>query len=111
MLVDFTLDEQERCVQGHFPDSPLVPGAWLLAKIDLCLRAHLPERRVAGFSKVKFIAPLLPGMAAQLEADLSAIADQPASQDQSQIQSQTAAIKVRIRNGEQLILEARAQLI
>lgn len=107
MLVDFTLDEQERCVQGHFPGTPLVPGAWLLAKIDLCLRAHLPEWRVAGFSKVKFIAPLVPGMAAQLEADLSAIADQPTSQHQSQI----AAIKVRIRSGEQLILEARAQLV
>jgi len=109
MLVDFTLDEQERCVQGHFPGAPLAPGAWLLAKIDLCLRAHLPQRRVAGFSKVKFIAPLVPGMAAQLEADLPAIVDQSAFQDQSQ--TQTAAIKVRIRSGEQLILEARAQLV
>jgi hypothetical protein len=48
-------------------------------------------------------------MAAQLEADLPAIVDQSAFQDQSQ--TQTAAIKVRIRSGEQLILEARAQLV
>ncbi|MEN0038975.1 MAG: hypothetical protein AAGC78_17990 [Cellvibrio sp.] len=102
MLVDFTVNEQERCVQGHFPGAPLVPGAWLLAKIDLCLRAQLPERRVAGFSKVKFVAPLLPGMAAQLHGDLDAIDAENTA---------PTSIKLQIRSGDQLILEAKAQLI
>lgn len=102
MLVDFTVNEQERCVQGHFPGAPLVPGAWLLAKIDLCLRAQLPERRVAGFSKVKFVAPLLPGMAAQLHGDL-AVAEAE--------NTAPTSIKLQIRSGDQLILEAKAQLI
>lgn len=101
MLVDFTLNEQEPCLQGHFPGAPLVPGAWLLTKIDLCLRAHVPHLRLAGFSKVKFIAPLTPGMAAQLHANLTQITED----------LQPASVKVQIRSGEQLILEARAQLL
>lgn len=101
MLEDFTLDEQEPCVQGHFPGAPLVPGAWLLAKIDLCLRTHLPHRRLTGFSKVKFIAPLTPGMETQLHADLTQITED----------LQPTSIKVQLRSGSQLILEARAQLL
>lgn len=104
MLVDFTVDEQEHCVQGHFPGAPLVPGAWLLAKIDLCLRAQIPQRRVAGFTKVKFVAPLLPGMAAQLHGDIAAI-------DAASTTTEPANIKLQIRSGDQLILEAKAQLI
>src|SRR4051794_14980776 len=102
MLVDFTVDEQERCVQGHFPGAPLVPGAWLLAKIDLYLRAQLPDRRVAGFTKVKFVAPLLPGMAAQLHGNLAAIDTENTA---------PTSIKLQIRSGDQLILEAKAQLL
>jgi 3-hydroxyacyl-[acyl-carrier-protein] dehydratase len=103
MLVDFTLAEQAPCVQGHFPDAPVVPGAWLLAKIDLCLRAHLPTRRLAGFTKVKFVAPLLPDMAAQLDIDIAQAELAPASEP--------VLVKVLIRSGDQLIVEARARLL
>lgn len=102
MLVDFTLDEQERCVQGHFPGAPLVPGAWLLAKIDLCLREHLPHHRLTGFSKVKFVAPLYPGIAAQLQADIAI--------PEGSTALPTARITLRILADGQLILEARALL-
>lgn len=69
MVVDFELGEQDPCVQGHFPSAPVVPGAWLLAKMDLCFRAAFPEHRICGFSKVKFPAPLVPGELAQLRCD------------------------------------------
>jgi 3-hydroxymyristoyl/3-hydroxydecanoyl-(acyl carrier protein) dehydratase len=101
MLVDFTVGEQEPCVQGHFPGAPLVPGAWLLAKIDLCLRTQLPQYRVAGFTKVKFVAPLLPGMAAQLQGDLSQIAENTGP----------ASVKLQIHSGGQLVIEAKARLV
>lgn len=103
MLVDFTVGEQARCVQGHFPGASVVPGAWLLAKIDLCLRAHLPKRRLAGFTKVKFIAPLLPDMAAQLDIDIAHIELAPATEP--------VLVKVLLRSGDQLIVEARARLV
>lgn len=69
MVVDFQLGEQDSCVQGHFPGAPVVPGAWLLAKMDLCFRAAFPEHRISAFSKVKFPSPLLPGEPARLSCD------------------------------------------
>lgn len=69
MVVDFQLSEQDSCVQGHFPGAPVVPGAWLLSKMERCFREAFPEHRICGFSKVKFPAPLLPGEAAQLSCN------------------------------------------
>jgi 3-hydroxymyristoyl/3-hydroxydecanoyl-(acyl carrier protein) dehydratase len=57
---------QDACVQGHFPGSPVVPGAYLLGRIDLALRQYLPDRSLRGLDKVKFLAPLLPGQQASI---------------------------------------------
>lgn len=94
MVIDFTVSEQDACVQGHFPGAPVVPGAYLLARVDLALRELLPERRLVSMGKVKFLAPLLPNVAAQLALD---------------IQNETRA-QVRISHGETLVLQATATL-
>jgi 3-hydroxymyristoyl/3-hydroxydecanoyl-(acyl carrier protein) dehydratase len=101
MQIDFSLNHNAPCVQGHFPGSPLVPGAYLLAKIDLCLRELLPNQRILGFTKVKFIAPLLPDQLAQLHIDdkLFSVGD-----------AVTERTQIRITCGDQLLLQANALL-
>lgn len=99
MLIDFSLGEQEPCVQGHFPGAPIAPGAWLLAKIDIALRDYLPRRRLKGFSKVKFLAPLHPGMKAQLQMDFSGVDPEVAVE-----------VKLKILCDDRIILDGKAQL-
>lgn len=71
MVVDFQLDEQASCVQGHFPGAPVVPGAWLLAYIDEQFRHAFPGQSIRAFGKVKFPAPLKPQQPAQLVCDFA----------------------------------------
>lgn len=102
MLIDFYLNEQDLCIQGHFPGDPLAPGAWLLAKIDLIIREQLPTRKLSGFSKVKFMAPLRPGMSAQLSIEQLGL-----NRDDTVIASQ---VRVRITSDNILILDAKGLL-
>lgn len=94
MVVDFQLDEQAGCVQGHFPGAPVVPGAWLLAFIDQQVRAALPGQSVAAFGKVKFLAPLRPRQAARLVGDFG----------------NPGKVKFEIRVDDRLVLQASATL-
>lgn len=94
MVIDFVVSEQNACVKGHFPDAPVVPGAYLLGKIDLALREAFPGRRLSGFTKVKFLAPLLPGCRALLSIEA---------------QSETR-IQVRITHQTTTLLQATALL-
>lgn len=90
MVIDFVVSEQDACVQGHFPGAPVVPGAYLLARIDMAVRESLPGRRIVNISKVKFLAPLLPEHRAQLHIDW---------------QTDTRA-QVRVSEGETILLQA-----
>lgn len=94
MVIDFTVSEQAACVQGHFPGAPVVPGAYLLARLDLALRELLPQRRLVAMGKVKFLAPLLPDVTAQLHLV---------------VEDETRA-QLRITHGEILVLQASARL-
>ena len=48
-----------RCLDGHFPGNPLVPGAAILATCLACLRGE--GIRVTAIERMKFLRPLRPG--------------------------------------------------
>lgn len=62
---DFLIGADHPCLAGHFPDAPLVPGVMLLEQVALALRACRGQR-LARVVDAKFMAPLLPGQAAQV---------------------------------------------
>lgn len=54
-------------LEGHFPGQPVVPGVVLLEAVHAALCEVVPGLRLAGVPQVKFLQPVLPGMALQLE--------------------------------------------
>ncbi len=67
---DFRIPATHPCLAGHFPGNPVVPGVVVLDEVAATLqRRH--GRRIAGFSQVKFIAPLLPEQIAVLQLELT----------------------------------------
>lgn len=69
MSEPFIVPADAPCLQGHFPEMPVVPGAWLLGKVHAALLTRYPDCRVEGVKKVKFLAPLLPGQTARISLD------------------------------------------
>lgn len=52
---------------GHFPGHPVVPAVVLLDRLQAALRLHLhPMVRIAALPNVKFLAPVSPGEAFQV---------------------------------------------
>lgn len=99
MWSEFSVSTEAPCVQGHFPGMPLVPGAWLLGRVDAELRVAYPGWYPAGFKKVKFLAPLAPAQTAQLSFDDSGFDD-----------SDWRKVKVRILGPAGEVLQATALL-
>lgn len=54
------IDLPQRCIDGHFPGRPLVPGAALCAALAQELEQRL-RRPVIGVAKLRFSAPVQPG--------------------------------------------------
>ncbi len=67
---DFRIPATHPSLAGHFPGNPVVPGVVLLDEVAAALRRH-HGRRIAGFSQVKFVAPLLPEQTAVLQLELT----------------------------------------
>lgn len=64
----FEIPADHPCLAGHFPGNPVVPGVVVLDRVAAALRQQA-DRRLCGFSQVKFLAPLLPGQAAALQLE------------------------------------------
>lgn len=66
IVKDCTVAEQHPCTRGHFPGHPVVPGAFLIARVEALVRASEPGRRLTSIRKTKFVRPLVPGESARL---------------------------------------------
>jgi 3-hydroxyacyl-[acyl-carrier-protein] dehydratase len=65
-LGSFSIAPDHPCLDGHFPDHPLVPGVLLLDEALSRIGAHLQCGRPMRLQSVKFLAPVLPGDAVQV---------------------------------------------
>ncbi len=68
----FSVSHKARCVQGHFPEAPVVPGAYLLAQLHTDFNRSYPEGASLRWKKVKFIAPVVPDEQVDVRWDTSA---------------------------------------
>jgi hypothetical protein len=48
-------------LSGHFPNSPIVPGVVILARVLEAIRTQLPHVELGTLLKVRFHSPLMPG--------------------------------------------------
>jgi 3-hydroxymyristoyl/3-hydroxydecanoyl-(acyl carrier protein) dehydratase len=65
-LGSFSIPPGHPCLDGHFPEHPLVPGVVLLDEALARLRAHLRCGPPVRLQSVKFLSPVLPGDAVQM---------------------------------------------
>lgn len=56
----FQISAQHPCLDGHFPNEPIVPGVVILDLVRLTAREWKPETRIKAFSTAKFHLPLYP---------------------------------------------------
>lgn len=59
ITTELSFDSQHPCLEGHFPDNPVVPAAAILAELTAWAEAAL-GRRIVGVKSARFRAALLP---------------------------------------------------
>ena len=60
MVRQFRIDANHPCLDGHFPDGPIVPGVMLLDLVRIMVGEWKPGTRINGFPNAKFHHPLYP---------------------------------------------------
>jgi 3-hydroxyacyl-[acyl-carrier-protein] dehydratase len=69
----FRVPAQHPALAGHFPGNPVVPGVLILDAVISAAQAWLgPDLAIERLSYAKFLAPLKPDEAAQIELVLRA---------------------------------------
>lgn len=67
--MQFTIAENHPSLPGHFPGSPIVPGVVVLDRVIEAIEATTGPLPPLRLPQVKFLKPLLPGQAADIEWD------------------------------------------
>lgn len=89
------IEPDHPALPGHFPGQPIVPGVILLSYVEQALRRQLGAHiRVDGVPMVKFVAPLPPGQAFEIQVEAIA----------------PAAVRFTIRQQERLIASGQVRL-
>ena len=60
-LQDAVVPPDHACLEGHFPDNPVVPGTLILQKVLQAIARQWPDTRVTEVVSAKFVSPLKPG--------------------------------------------------
>lgn len=65
--MNFVIDADHPALPGHFPGRPVVPGVVVLDRVLAAIEAGHGPLGPLRLPQVKFVQPLLPGEAAQVE--------------------------------------------
>jgi 3-hydroxymyristoyl/3-hydroxydecanoyl-(acyl carrier protein) dehydratase len=65
--ISFVIDADHPCLEGHFPDNPIVPGVLLLDEMMNALENEVMGLRLQGIRQVKFLQPVLPDQCVGVE--------------------------------------------
>ena len=57
--ISFEIKATHPCLAGHFPGNPVVPGVVILDEVVQVILQQFSGYKVVGFSRVKFLVPLL----------------------------------------------------
>jgi 3-hydroxymyristoyl/3-hydroxydecanoyl-(acyl carrier protein) dehydratase len=88
-----TVPYDHPCLAGHFPGEPIVPGVILLDAVREALQSWQPQFRLTGIRQVKFLIPLLPGQALDI-----------------QLEEQEGRLRFRAHHAEALIMQGEGIL-
>lgn len=69
MEMTFTISPDHPSLDGHFPGNPVVPGVVILDEVINIAKSLKPGFTIAAIPTVKFIHPLLPGQAVNVEVN------------------------------------------
>lgn len=64
-----TVGREHPSLDGHFPGQPIVPAVVILNLVIQSVESAYPQQRVTGVKRVKWLRPLRPDAACELEIE------------------------------------------